>query len=327
MRETNQIRRRLLLGGATAAVMPKWAYAESYPSKPIRVVVPWPAGGVADVATRRSTARLEPALGQSIVIENRVGASGMLGSEYVSKASPDGYTLLRGDMVTHAITPHLFKNTPYDPVKDFAHISLHGRGPVVLVVNNGLPVQTVEQLVEYAKAHPNEVTYAAPVGAPQHLAAELFRQMTGAPIMHIRYKGEGPAVTDLVGGQIKMMFAFPIVVASFVKSGRLRALAVTLDKRIPALPDTPSVREIGMKDLELSAWGAFFAPPGTPKPIVDRLNAEIAKVMNNSEVIGIYHSFGADPISSTPEQQASLVATERARWAKVLDRANIRIEQ
>ena len=198
---------------------------------------------------------------------------------------------------------------------------------MVLVINTGLPVQSVEQLVDFAKAHPNEITYAAPVGAPQHLAAELFRQTTGAPIMHIPYKVEGPAVTDLVGGQIKMMFSFPVVVASFVKAGRLRALAVTLDKRIPAMPDTPSVREIGMRPLELSSWGAFFAPPGTARPIVDRLNSEIVRIMNNTEIIGIYHSFGADPISSTPEQQASFIATERMRWAKVLDRANIRIEQ
>jgi tripartite-type tricarboxylate transporter receptor subunit TctC len=322
----DRTRRRLLSVALAAAAAPLAVRAASYPSKPIRLVVPWPAGGVADLATRRTAARLEQALGQTIVIENKVGASGMIGADYVAKSTPDGYTLLRGDMVTHAVTPYLFKSTPYDPVRDFTHISLHGRGPLVLVVNAGLPVQTLDQLVAYAKAHPSEVTYGAPVGSPAHLASELLRQLTGAPIMFVPYKGEAYAITDLVAGQIQMLFTFPVVAASFIKAGRVRPIVVTLDKRIPALPDVPSAREIGMKDLELSAWGAFFAPPGTPRPIVDRINAELVKVMLHSEVVGIYHNLGADPMTSTPEQQAAFIQSERDRWAKVVQRAGISID-
>jgi tripartite-type tricarboxylate transporter receptor subunit TctC len=325
--KTNETRRRLILAGLAAMAAPPAARANTYPSRPIRLVVPWPAGGVSDVATRRTTARLEVALGQSIVIENRVGASGMVGADYVAKAVPDGYTLLRGDMVTHAVTPYLFKNTPYDPVRDFTHVSLHGRGPVVLVVHPSLPVETLDQLVAHAKAHPDAVTYGAAVGAPQHLASELLRQLTGAPITFVPYKGESYAVTDLVSGQINMMFTFPVVVASFIRAGRLRPLAVTLDKRIPALPDVPSARELGMRELELSAWGAFFAPAGTPRPVVDRFNAELVKVMALPEVVDLYSSLGADPITSTPEQQAAFVRAERERWAKVVERAGIRIDQ
>jgi tripartite-type tricarboxylate transporter receptor subunit TctC len=325
--KTSATRRRLILAALASTAVPLAARANTYPSKPIRVIVPWPAGGVSDVATRRTTARLEQAFGQSIVIENKVGASGMIGSDYVSKAAPDGYTLLRGDMVTHAVTPYLFKNTPYDPVRDFTHVSLHGRGPVVLVVNASLPVHTLDQLVTYAKANPEKVTYGAPIGAPQHLASELLRQLTGAPIMFVPYKGESHAVTDLVAGQIQMMFTFTIVVASFIKAGRLRPLTITLDKRIPALPDVPSVRELGLKELEMSAWGAFFAPPGTPKEVVDRFSAELRKVMNSQEVVDLYHNLGADPVTSTPDQLAAFVRSERERWARVVERAGIRIDQ
>jgi tripartite-type tricarboxylate transporter receptor subunit TctC len=190
-----------------------------------------------------------------------------------------------------------------------------------------LPVETLDQLVAHAKAHPDAVTYGAAVGAPQHLASELLRQLTGAPIMFVPYKGESHAVTDLVSGQIGMMFTFPVVVASFIKAGRLRPLAITLDKRIPALPDVPSVRELGLRELELSAWGAFFAPPGTPRAIVERVSTELAKVMRLKEVVDLYASLGADPVTSTPEELAMFIGTERARWAKVVERAGIRIDQ
>ena len=315
----------LALAASMFAIAPH-AQADDYPNKPIRIIVPWPAGGVADVATRRVAVRMEPLLGQTLVIENKPGASGMIGADLVAKAAPDGYTILRGDMVTHAVDPYLFKSIMYDPIKDFTPISGHARGAMILVVNPGLPVQSVADLVAYSKAHTGSLNFGAPLGGPQHLAAELFKHTTGADISHIPYKGEAPAVTDVVAGQIQLMFVFPIVAAPFVKAGKLRAIATTSGKRIPMLPDVPTFNEAGFPELELTAWGAFFAPAGTPRPIVDKLNAAIRKGMQNPEVQEIMHMTGAEALTNSPEELAAMLKVEMERWAEVVRRAGVKIE-
>jgi tripartite-type tricarboxylate transporter receptor subunit TctC len=328
MTSTSKTRRRLVLAALAAplATAGHRARAEDYPSRPIRVIVPWPAGGVADVATRRVTARMEALLGQSIIVENRGGASGMIGADYVAKAAPDGYTLLRGDLVTHAVDPYLFKVVPYDPIKDFAPISGHGKGPLILVVHPSLPVKSVAELIAYAKAHPGTLNYGAPIGAPQHLAAEMLVQSTGVSLVHVPYKGEGPAVTDLVAGQIHMMFSFPTVAGSFVKTGRLRGLAVTYDRRIALLPDVPTMREVGLPELELTAWGAFFAPAGTPRPIIDKLNAAVVTAMQDAEIQALLRGVGAEAFTTSPEQLADMLKTEMERWARVVKRSGVRLD-
>jgi len=328
VKTTNQRRRRLILASLVApiAAWHRTVRADTYPSKPIRVIVPWPAGGVADVATRRVAARMEPLLGEPIIVENRSGASGMIGADYVAKAAPDGYTLLRGDMVTHAVDPYLFKSVPYDPIKDFAPISGHGKGPLLLVVHPSLPVKSVAELIAYAKAHPGMLNYGAPIGAPQHLATELLVQLTGVSLVHVPYKGEGPAVTDLVAGQIHMMFSFPTVAAPFVQAGRLRALGVTYGQRIALLPDVPTMREVGFPELELTAWGAFFAPAGTPRSVIDKINAAVVKAMEDPEIQTLLRGVGAEAFTTSPEQLAELLKLEMARWAGVVRRAGVHLD-
>jgi tripartite-type tricarboxylate transporter receptor subunit TctC len=290
------------------------------------VIVPWPAGGVADVATRRVAVRMEALLGQPLIVENRGGASGMIGADYVAKSAPDGYTLLRGDLVTHAVDPFLFKTVLYDPVRDFAPISGHGKGPLILVVHPSLPVKSIAQLIAYAKANPRTINYGAPIGAPQHLAAELFAQATGAALVHVPYKGEGPAITDLVAGQIQMMFSFPTVAGPFVKQDRLRALAVTYERRVPVLPDVPTVRELGLPELELTAWGAFFAPAGTPRHIIEKLNAAVVTAMQDAEIQALLRGVGAEAFTTTPEQLAELLGAEMKRWAQVVKRSGVQLD-
>jgi tripartite-type tricarboxylate transporter receptor subunit TctC len=302
------------------------AIADNYPSRPIRCIVPWPAGGVADVVTRRVAVRMEPLLGQSIVIENKAGASGMIGADFVAKAPPDGYTILRGDLVTHAIDPYLFKAIPYDPIKDFQPISRHGRGPMIFVVHSDLPVRSMAELTAYAKAHPGLVNYGGPLGGPQNLVAELYKQLTGAEIVHVPYKGEAPALTDLIAGQIQMMVVFPLPALPFVQSGKLRALAATGDRRLPVLPDVPTVAEVGLPGLEMTGWGAFFAPAGTPRAVIDKLNAAIVEAMKNPEIVEIVRSFASEPVTSTPEELAAFLKTEMTRWAEVVRKAGVRIE-
>jgi len=306
--------------------LPCAATADDYPNKPIRIIVPWPAGGVADVATRRVAAKMEPLLGQPLVIENKPGASGMIGADFVAKAPPDGYTILRGDMVTHAVDPYLFKTIMYDAIKDFAPVSAHARGPMILVVNPGLPVQSVADLIAYSKAHPRSLNFGAPLGAPQHLAAELLKHTTGADISHIPYKGEAPALTDVVAGQIQLMFVFPSVGGPFVKAGKLRAIATTSGKRIRMLPEVPTFNESGFPELEVTAWGAFFAPAGTPRPIIDKLNAAIRKGMQDPEVQELLHLVGAEALTGSPEELAAMLKVEMERWAQVVKRAGVKIE-
>jgi tripartite-type tricarboxylate transporter receptor subunit TctC len=292
------------------------------------MVVPWPAGGTTDVATRRITARLEPILGQAIVVENRVGAMGTIGSAYVARAQPDGYTLLRGDVMTHVIDAVLMKDLPYDPVKDFAPVSGQGSAPMLLLVNPSLPVASLADLVALAKSRPGQLNYAVPggLGIPQHIAMENLRQLTGINLVSVLYKGEAPALTDLVAGHVQVMFAFTTTPGSFVKAGKLRALLVTDDERIGMLPDVPTAAEAGYPQLEMSGWGGFFAPAGTPGPVVQRLHAAIQAVLVNPEVKKLMDDLGAEPMLASPDQFGAFVARERIRWEPVVRKAGIQLQ-
>lgn len=299
------------------------AYGQEYPTKPIRLVVPWPAGGVTDVVARIVGERLGNELGKPMVIDNRAGASGFIGTVIVAKAPADGYTLLLVTSSTHAASPAVFRKIPYDPLKDFATISQVTLAPTILVVPPSLAANSVAELVTLAKAKPKQLDYASyGNGSTAHLAAELFLQTTGASMMHVPYKGAAPAVTDLIGGHVHMFFDSIPSSLPHVRSGKLKALAVTGPTRAPAAPDIPTVAE-SYPGFQVTVWQGFQAPAGTPRAIIDKLNANILKVMAMPDVRERLTNLGADPVSSTPEQFAQHIAREKQKWADVVKRAGI----
>ncbi len=313
-----------------AAMSPTAAQADDaagYPKRPLRVIVPWPAGGVSDIGTRRIATVMEKWLGVRLVVENRPGASGQLAVETVARAAPDGYTILAGDVATHGINACVFDKLNADPVKDFAPISLRIRGPMVLVVSASSPYRTVDDLVKASRASADPIPYASPgLGTLQHLQTELFADATGAKLRPVIYKGEAPAITEVVGGQLPVMFAFPAVALPHIQGGRLRALAVTATKRIPALPDAPTFGSLGHPALEVYSWGAFFAPKGTPRAIVDKFAAAVARANQDPVMRDYAASFGADPASSTPDELGVWVKREIERLCVITKKAGIRME-
>jgi tripartite-type tricarboxylate transporter receptor subunit TctC len=298
-----------------------------YPNRPIHIIVPWPAGGVSDSGTRRIAALMEKNLGARIIVENRPGASGQVATEFVARSAPDGYTLLSGDIATHGINACIFPNLRVDPVKDFQPISLRGRGSLVLVVNGASPVRSVDDLVKLSQAGSEAMPYASPgLGTLQHLEMERFARSTGAKLRAVPYKGESPALIDVVGGQLPVMFAFPLVALPQIQDGRLRALAVTSRTRVQVLPETPTFREIGRPELEAYSWGAFFAPKGTPRPVVDRLARAVAKATEDPSLRQFLATFGSEPVHSTPEELGAWVASEIARLCAISKQAGIQME-
>lgn len=313
-----------------AAISPATAQADDtvgFPKRPVRIIVPWPAGGVSDIGTRRIATVMEKWLGVRLVVENRPGASGQLAVETVARAAPDGYTILAGDVATHGINACVFDKLNADPVKDFAPISLRIRGPMVLVVSASSPYRTVDDLVKASRASADPIPYASPgLGTLQHLQTELFADATGAKLRPVIYKGEAPAITEVVGGQLPVMFAFPAVALPHIQGGRLRALAVTATKRIPALPDAPTFTSLGHPSLEVYSWGAFFAPKGTPRAIVDKFAAAVARANQDPVMRDYAASFGADPASSTPDELGVWVKREIERLCIITKKAGIRME-
>ncbi len=301
--------------------------AASYPNRPVRMVVAWPAGGVADSATRRLAATLERFLGVNVVVDNRPGASGQIGAEFVARAPADGYTLLASDIATHAIDVCVFAKLRYDPFKDFVPISLRSRGPMMLVANSGTAIRSVKDVVSQARSLPEGLAYASPgLGSPQHLQMEVFDRTTGAGLRPILFKGEAPALLDVVGGQIPVMITFPSVALPHVQSGKLRPLAVTSARRLPAFPEVPTFRELGWPELEGYSWGSFHAPAGTPRPIVDKLNAAIARTLRTPEIVEYYASFGSEALSSSPEELADWNRKEIERLCAIARQAGIKLE-
>ncbi len=303
------------------------AFAQGYPSKPVRMVVPFPPGGTTDILARAVGQKLSEAWGQQVVIDNRPGAGGNIGTDIVAKAPADGYTLLMGTVGTHAINASLYAKLPFDPIKDFAPVALVASVPNVLVVNATIPATSVKELIALAKSKPGQLNFASSGnGTSIHLSGELFKSMTGTSILHIPYKGSSPALTDLIGGQTNMMFDNLPSSMGHIKSGKLRALAVTSAKRSPALPDVPTIAEAGVAGYEASSWFGVLAPGGTPKEIVAKINADIVKALGVPEIKERLSSQGAEPVGNTPEQFAAYIGTELVKWAKVVKDSGAKIE-
>lgn len=299
------------------------AAAQDYPNRPIRLVVPYPPGGGNDTLGRLVAQRLSTALGQQVFVENKPGAGGNLGTELVAHAKPDGYTLTLGFVANMAMTPHLGK-LGYDPVKDFAPVSMVAQGYQILVVHPSFPAKTVPELVALAKARPGALNYASGGnGSPLHLVAELFKLSAGIDMQHIPYKGSSPAAAAVLAGETQMVFGGVVSSLPFVKSGRLRALAVTSPKRIDAAPDVPTMAELGYSGVEASSWYGLFAPAGTPPAIIARLNREMVALGKNPEHREQLEKQGQEAVYSTPEELAAYVKSESAKWARVIKTAKI----
>jgi tripartite-type tricarboxylate transporter receptor subunit TctC len=302
--------------------------AQQFPTRTIKLIVPYPPGGATDVIGRVIAQRLSTALGQQVIVDNRGGAGGNIGAEAVAKEKPDGYTLLMGALTSHSIMATLEKDTiRYDLSKDLVPVAVVGLVPLVWVVTPSLPVKTLKELVDYAKANPGKLTYASSgAGAPQRMCAELFRLKIGADMIHVPYKGSGPAMTDLVGGQVLTMCETVPASLQLIKGGKLRALAVTTPQRISQLPDVPTAAEAGMPGIEVSSLFGVMAPAGTPPAIIARLNAELQKILATPEAQEQMLQQGAYAVQMTPEQSAVRLRQEIDQWAKVIREAKIKAE-
>ncbi len=304
----------LASAGAIAAAAP-----QGYPTKPIRMVCPFPPGGTTDLVARLVAQRLSEAWGEQVVVDNRAGAGGIIGTETVAKAPPDGYTMLLGSITTHAVNPALYKKLDFDPIKDFIPVSLVVSSPQLLAVHPAVPVKSVKELISLAKAKPAQLNYAsAGVGTSPHLTFELFRSMAGIDVVHIPYKGTGPAIAELLGGQVQMMITGVVALIPHIKSGKLRGLAVTSEKRVAALPELPTIAESAIPKFDVSSWFGVFLPAGTPKAIVVKMNSEIRRILDSPDVRKRLIDQGADPASGTPEEFAAYVKSEMMRWGKVV---------
>lgn len=303
------------------------ALAQSFPSRPLRIVVPFPAGGTTDVLARAVAQKLTETLGQPVVVDNRPGAGGNIGAELVAKSPPDGYTLLMGTVGTHAINPGLYPKMPYDHVRDFAPVILVAGVPNVLVVNPSLPVNSVQELIAYAKANPGKLNFASSGnGTSIHLSGELFKTMAGVQIMHVPYKGSAPALQDMVGGQVQLMFDNLPSSLALIKGGKLKALAVTSSARAAALPDVPTMAESGLPGFEASSWFGLLAPAGTPQPAIAKLNAEVARWLASPEAKEKLLAQGAIAAGGTPEDFARHIAAETAKWQKVVKESGAKVD-
>ena len=302
-----------LLTGASAAS------AQTFPSRPMRIVVPFPPGGGTDIGTRILAQKLQEAWGQPVVVENKPGAAGIVGTDLTAKSTPDGHTIMMGNIGTHAINVSLYKQLSYDPVKDFAPVSMVADLPLLLLVHPSVPAKSVQELIALAKSQPGKLNFSSSgAGGSMHVAAELFKSMAGVDMVHIPYKGGAPAVADLISGQVPLSFATVLETIQFVKAGKVRALAVTNDRRSVALPDLPTISEAGLPGYQSISWLALFAPAGTPKDIVNKISAEAVRILKLPDVRERLLAQGAEPIGSTPEQLAATLAKDIAKYARVI---------
>jgi tripartite-type tricarboxylate transporter receptor subunit TctC len=314
-----------LLAGIALACVASGAAAQAYPAKPVRIVVPFPAGGNADIFARMHAQKLSEAWGQPVVVDNRAGAAGIIGSQLVAKSPADGYTLLLGTTGTHTTNPAVYAKLPYDPLKDFAPVSNLADSPFLLVVHPSVPAYSLRELIALAKSRRGQLNYASfGTGSSAHLAGEMLRSMARIEIVHVPYKGGPPALTDLIGGHVALMFnSLPAVIPQ-VKSGKLRALALAADKRAPALPDMPTFAEAGLRDFEAGSWYGVLAPAGTPRDIIARLHAETVRILALPDVRQRFATEGATPLGNSPEEFAEQIRKDHARWAKVAKDAGIK---
>ena len=310
-----------------AMLLPFAVQAQAYPTKPVRLLVPFAPGGTTDVLARLLAQKLADSMGQQFVIENKPGAGGNIGAELAVKSPADGYTLVMSFDGTMAINPNTYAKMPFDPQKDLVAVANVAQVPLLIVVHPGVAAKTVGEFVALAKASPGRINYSsAGHGSTGHLTGELFRSRAGIDIVHVNYKGGGQAVQDLLGGQIQMLVTALPTVEGHLKSGKVRALAFTSSKRVPGAPDVPTLAESGYPGLEVLSWYGIFAPAGTPAEIVRKLNAEINRVLQAADVRERLTALGTEPTGGTPEQFAQVIKTDTARWAKVVGAAGIRVE-
>jgi len=316
-------RRTFTLAAASAlgllALTPLAAQAQAFPTKAITIIVPFSAGGTTDILARVLGQFISKDLGQPVIIDNRAGAGGNIGTQLVARAAPDGYTILMGTVGTHAINQSLYPKLAFDPIKDFAPLTRVALVPNLLVANPAQPFKTVKELMAYAKANPGKVTFGSSgSGTSIHLSGELFKQMAGVDIQHVAYKGSAPAVNDLLGNHIAIMFDNMPSAIGHVKAGKLRPLAVTTAQRSPALPDVPTIAEAGVPGYEATSWFGLLAPARTPAPVVARLNAAILKALADPDVKKKLLEQGAEPAGETPAQFAAFIASETVKWGKIV---------
>ena len=316
----------MLLAAAAGGLPGTAAFAQPWPAKPITLVVPFPPGGSSDVLARALTDKLTQSLGQTVIVDSKPGAGATLGADYVAKSRPDGYTLLMG-AVHHAIATSVYKKLPYDFQKDFAPVTTVALVPNVLVVNSKSAAKDVQGLIALAKAAPNKLSFGSNGnGTVQHLIGTQFSKQAGVDLLHVPYKGSGPLVTDLLGGQIDMSFDTLTPVYPHVKGGKLRALAVTTARRASALPEVPTLGEAGLKDFDLGTWFGVLAPAATPKDIVARLNAELVKIIGSPDFRKRMEEVGAEPVGDSPEQMARRIKDDTEKFARLVKDAKVTID-
>lgn len=318
---------RAACGAALVAVLIQPAAAQTYPTRPIRIIVTFPPGGPADFVGRALGQKLTEAWGQQVVVDNRGGAGGVIGVELAARANPDGYTLLQGQSGSMSISPALQARLPYDPFRDFAPVSMLVINPQILVAHPSLPVKTVKELVALAKRRPGQINYAsAGYGTTQHLGMEMLKVMTEINLVHVPYKGTGPALADLFSGQVSLQFTSMPAVLPHVKTGKLKGIAVGSPKRSPAAPEVPTVAESGVTGFEYVAWYGLFAPAAAPQAIISQLNTQVVKALSDPDLSQRLASQGAEPSPSTPDGLAKYMREDHERWKKVIKSANIRVE-
>ena len=303
------------------------AQAQAYPSKPIHFVVPYPAGGPLDTVARLVGQKVSESVKQPIIVDNKPGAGGNIGADLVAKAAPDGYTLLMGAVATHAINPTLYASIPYDAQKDFIPVTQIASTPNVLVVNPSLPVTSLHEFIAYAKAHPGSLNFGSgSTGSAGHLAGELFKSMAGVDMTHVPYKGAAPAMTDLIGGRLQLMFDNLASSLVQIKAGKVRALAVTTAKRTELAPELPTIAESGLPGFDINTWFGLFVPAGTPPAIVERLHGEFASALQAPEVRSKMLALGAEPVGDTPAQFAQYIRSEAVKYAKLVKASGAKVD-
>jgi len=316
-----------IVAGIVILLFAAAASAQAYPVKPIRLIVPFAAGGGNDNVARLVGKRLADGLGQPVIVDNRPGAGGVVGAELAAKAASDGYTLFLGGVGSHAINPNLHERLPYDPIRDFAPVALLAQAPLILVVHPSVPAGGFSEFVAYARANPGRLNYASNGnGSSSQLAAVMFDSMAGVDMVHVPYKGLAPALADLLAGEVQVMFSSVVAILPHIKAGKLRGLAVTGAKRLPSMPELPTIAEAGFPGYEASSWYGILAPAGTPRDIVMKLNAELGKALEQAEVRNSLLAEGAEPAGGTPERFAAHIRGEKERLGKLIRDAKIRLE-
>ncbi len=331
MSKLSLARRTLVLASASCATL-VWAQVPptspaTFPTHPVTLVVPFAPGGGTDTGARILAQKLGQKWGQSVIVENRAGAAGMIGADAVAKAKPDGYTLLMGNIGTQAINPSLYKKVPYDPDRAFAPIALVAELPLVMLINPQVPAKTVKEFVAYAKTQPGKLSYSTSgAGSAMHLAAEMFKNGSGTFVLHVPYRGGGPAMADLIAGHVQLAFATVLEASGHIKSGSLRALAVTGDKRVSALPDVPTLSESALPGFNSISWIGLLAPAGTPKDLVEKMSADVREVLAAPDTKQKLIDLGAIPAGNTPAQFQQLIESDRKRYAQVIKDKSISLD-